>query len=103
MEGAYPTGRPRYFVEMPTPGSGHLQGDHPSPTSGIFVPLVDLWEHVRAGQVLGQVRHPDGTILAEVASAREGRVLFLRTLPRVFAGDTLAFVLPVPEDDAELR
>ncbi|MGQ0551199.1 MAG: succinylglutamate desuccinylase/aspartoacylase family protein [Armatimonadota bacterium] len=99
--GSYPTGRPRYVVEMPTPGSGHLQVDHPSPTSGIFVPAVGLWERIHAGQPLGQVRHPDGTVLAEVASARDGRVLFLRTLPRVFAGDALAFVLAVPSDDAE--
>ncbi|HET8678949.1 MAG TPA: M14 family metallopeptidase [bacterium] len=100
VEGPYPTHPPRYVVELPAPGSGHLQGDHPSPTSGIFVPSVDVWERVKAGQSLGQVRHPDGTVLAEVASARDGRVLFLRTLPRVFAGDTLAFVLPVPDDDA---
>jgi len=103
VEGTFPTERPRYFVEMPAAGSGHLQVDHPSPTSGIFVPRVDLWESVKAGQPLGQVRHPDGTVLAEVASARDGRVLFLRTLPRVFAGDTLAFVLPVPGDDTEGR
>ncbi len=103
VEGAYPTQQPRYVVEMPAPGSGHLQVDHPSPTSGIFVARVGLWDRVRAGQTLGQVCHPDGTILADVASARDGRVLFLRTLPRVFAGDTLAFVLPVPDDDAVQR
>jgi predicted deacylase len=101
VEGSYPTKRPRCFVEMPAPGSGHLQVDHPSPTSGLFVSRVELWERVRAGQPLGEVRHPDGTVLAEVPSARAGRVLFLRTLPRVFAGDTLAFVLPVPENDTE--
>lgn len=103
VEGTYPKHPPRYVVEMPAPGSGHLQVDHPSPTSGIFVSRVGLWERVKAGQVLGQVRHPNGTVLAEVASARDGRVLFLRTLPRVFTGDTLAFILSVPEEDAETR
>ena len=103
VEGTFPAYPPRYVVEMSAPGSGHLQVDHPSPTSGIFVSRVDLWERVKAGQVLGQVRHPNGTVLAEVASARDGRVLFLRTLPRVFTGDTLAFILPVPEEDAEMR
>ncbi len=95
VEGTYPTRPPRYVVEMPAPGSGHLQVDHPSPTSGIFVSRVDLWERMKAGQPLGQVWHPNGTVLAEVASARDGRVLFLRTLPRVFAGDALAYVLPL--------
>ena len=101
IEGAYPAAPPSYLVETPGPGSGHLQADHPSPTSGIFVPAVDVWDWVEAGQVIGQIRHPDGTVLAQVPSARSGRVLFLRTLPRVFAGDTVAFVLPVPKHPAE--
>ena len=98
MDGDYPSARPRYFVEMHEPGSGHLQVDHPSPTSGIFVPAVGLWDPVRAGQVLGRVRHADGRVLAEVPSARSGRVLVLRTFPRVFSGDTVAFVLALPEE-----
>lgn len=92
LDGPYPL-RPQYFVEDPHPGSGHLQGDHPSPTGGLFLPRVEVWEAVTAGQLLGDVRHPDGTVLAAIPAARAGRVLFLRTLPRVFAGDALAFVL----------
>ncbi len=99
IDGRYPTNPPRYFVENAESGSGHLQVDHPSPTGGIFVPAVDVWERVRAGQVLGWIRHPDGRALAEIPSARAGRVLFLRTHPRVFPGDTVAFVLTLPEDE----
>lgn len=95
IEGPYPTRSPQYFVEDPRPGSGHLQVDHPSPTGGLFLPHVEVWDAVRAGQLLGEVRHPDGTVLAAIRAARAGRVLFLRTLPRVFAGDALAFVLAV--------
>jgi len=98
LEGASPAGPPRHLVEMPTPGSGHLQVDHLSPTSGLFVPAVAVWDRVAAGERLGEVRDPDGTVLAEVAAARAGRVLFLRTLPRVVSGDALAFVLPLVED-----
>ncbi len=97
VDGTYPTDPPPFFVEMPEAGSGHLQVDHPSPTSGIFVSAVDVWDRVRAGQILGWVRHPDGRILAEIPSARAGRVLFLRTHPRVFSGETVAFVLALPE------
>jgi predicted deacylase len=99
IDGGHPVDPPPYFVEDPEPGSGHLQVDHPSPTSGIFVPSIDLWDWVEKDQPLGEVRHPDGTVLAKVPSARAGRVLFLRTLPRVFAGDALAFVLAVPKRD----
>ncbi len=95
LDGSYPTAAP-HVVEDSQPASGHLQADHRSPTSGLFVPHVDLWDPVEAGQLLGEVRHPDGTVLATVPAARAGRVLFLRTLPRVVAGDALAFVLPLP-------
>lgn len=94
--GSYPT-EPRLLVEQPTAGSGHLQVDHPSPASGLFVPAVELWQPVARGQPLGAVRHPDGTTLATVTAARAGRVLLLRTMPRVLAGDTLAFVLAIPD------
>jgi len=97
LEGTYPTDPPRYLIETDAPGSGHLQVDHLSPTSGLFVPAVQVWDRVARGQVLGQVRDPDGTILAEVPAARAGRVLFLRTLPRVVSGDALAFVLALPK------
>jgi predicted deacylase len=99
-EGAYPTAVPRYLVEMDRPGAGHLQVDHTAPTSGLFVPSVGVWDWVEEGQVLGVVRHPDGRGLAEVKAVRSGRVLFLRTLPRIASGDAVAFVLALPGPDA---
>ena len=80
--------------------AGHLQVDHPSPVGGIFVPEVELWEQVAAGQRVGVVRHPDGTALAESPAARAGRVLYLRTFPRVFSGDGLVYILDVPAEPA---
>lgn len=96
LEGRYPVDPPRYLIETDVTGSGHLQVDHLSPTSGLFVPTIGVWDPVTRGQSLGEVRDPDGTVLAEVPAARGGRVLFLRTLPRVVSGDALAFVLAMP-------
>ncbi len=95
LPGRYPTEAP-LLIEDAAAGSGHLQLDHPSPAAGIFVPAVQLWQAVEQNQPLGSVRHPDGTNLAVINAGRGGRVLFIRTLPRVFAGDTVAFVLEVP-------
>ncbi|GAB4427272.1 MAG: succinylglutamate desuccinylase/aspartoacylase family protein [Chloroflexi bacterium OHK40] len=97
LQGDYPR-EARLLIEDDSAGSGHLQLDHPSPSSGLFVPAVELWQPVAAGQPLGSVRHPDGTTLAVVRAARSGRVLLVRTQPRVFAGDTVAFVLAVPAE-----
>ncbi len=96
LPGDFPTVSPEFCFETNTEGAGHLQVDHPSPASGLFVPAVSVWEPVEKGQSLGQVRHPDGSVMADVPSDRAGRVLFLRTLPRVFAGDFLVFVLELP-------
>ncbi len=99
LAGEYPVDA-TLIIEDDSEASGHLQLDHPSPASGIFVPAVELWQPVERGQPLGSVRHPDGTTLAVVMAARAGRVLFVRTLPRVFVGDTVAFVLAVPPEMA---
>ena len=96
VPGDFPRQSPRYCFETLSEGAGHLQVDHPSPTSGLFVPAVNIWEQVAKGQTLGEIRHPVGTVLAELPSSRTGRVLFMRTLPRVFAGDFLVYVLELP-------
>ena len=85
-------------VETRGPEAGHLQIDYPSPTSGIFVPDVALWERVAAGQRLGVVRHPNGSVLAEIMAKQAGRMLFLRTFPRVVSGDSLGYVLAYTEE-----
>ena len=101
LPGIFPRNPPKHCFETPVEEAGHLQIDHPSPTSGLFVSAVDVWDAVEKGQSLGQVRHPDGTVLADVPSNRKGRVLFLRTLPRVFSGECLAYVLELPEHNDE--
>jgi predicted deacylase len=88
---------PRYCFETTGDEAGHLQVDNPSPTSGLYVPAVEVWSPVEKGQKLGEVRHPDGTVLAEIRSPRAGRVLFQRSVPRVFSGDFLAYVLELPD------
>lgn len=96
IDRSYPTRAPTYCFETGGDESGHLQIEHLSPTSGLFVPAVELWDEVGEGDSLGRVRHPDGTVLAEVAAEKPGRVLFLRTFPLVFSGDCLAYVLELP-------
>ena len=99
VSGPFPGEPPLYCVETTGEEAGHMQLDHPSPRSGLFVPAVDIWEAVESGQSLGQIRHPDGTVLADVPSDRTGRVLFLRTVPRVFAGEFLLYVLELPAEN----
>ena len=86
----------KHVFEQTGEEAGHLQIDHTSPSSGLFVPNVHVWDAVRKGEVLGEIRHPDGTVLAEMEAMRSGRILFLRTFPRVFSGDFLCYVIEMP-------
>jgi len=95
VDGVYPTAEPEFSLQTLGEEAGHLQVNYPSPYSGLFVSAVDLWDPVSAGDVLGQVRHPDGTVLAEVRAEQTGRVMFLRTVPRVLMGECLLYVLEV--------
>ncbi len=92
VAGTYPTADPQWLIEDATE-SGHLQIQGTSPTSGLFVACVSVWDRVAEGDRLGEVRHSDGRVLAEIHAPYTGRVLFLRTFPRVFSGDSLCYVL----------
>ncbi len=93
VNGVYPTVEPAFSLQTLGEEAGHLQVNYPSPSSGLFVPAVNLWDPVCTGDVLGQVRHPDGTVLAEVLAEQTGRVMLLRTFPRVLMGECLIYVL----------
>jgi predicted deacylase len=85
---------PPLVVEDPRPGSGHMQVNHPAPGEGFFEPLVELGQHVTAGQVLGTVTDVLGRSVETVRAAYGGLVLVLHTFARIDAGTSVAVVLP---------
>jgi predicted deacylase len=95
--GEFPSAEPRFLVEDEREQAGHLQVENLAPTGGLFLPTVAIWDRVAVGDQLGSVRHADGRTLAEVRTRKAGRVLMLRTFPRVFSGDTLGSVLETGE------
>ena len=95
VAGDFPSEPPRYLVEDERADSGHMQLDNHAPTSGLFLPDVEVWDRVASGDRLGVVRRADGRLAAEVRSQKAGRVLLVRTFPRVIAGDSVAYVIEV--------
>lgn len=87
--------RVEYVVEDDRPESGHLQIQHPAPVEGFFEPAVALGDAIEAGQTLGWVVDSLGERRVAVAANETGRVLLLRTFPRVAPGDTLGVILPI--------
>ncbi len=73
-------------------GEGDVDRAIPSPASGFFVPRVRVLDRVRSGQALGFVRDPFGRAIASVEAPQEGRVVMLRALPVVAAGEPLVLL-----------
>ncbi len=83
------------LVEDDRPGAGHMQIQNPAPRAGYFEPSVQLGGVIDEGELLGTLSDPLGDETIEVRSGQRGRVIVLRTFPRVDKGDALAVVIDV--------
>ncbi len=72
-------------VPEPTMVMNLLRSEH----DGIFYPAVGVGQDVEKGQVVGQLRSLFGTLIANVSSPSNGKVLFMVSCPPVSPGSTL--------------
>ena len=95
MEGAFPKRPARFFRETASSAAkeGFLQLDHPAPCKGIFLPEVELWGEVAAGQSLGRIVDSAGRTLSPVTSRRKGHVILVRHSLSVNENDALVVVV----------
>lgn len=89
-----PASRVTQVVEDSRPGSGHMQVCHPAPIDGCFEPSFALGDSVVKGQPVGRVLDLTGEIDRPVPAEETGRLIVLRTFPRVRAGDSVTVIIP---------
>jgi predicted deacylase len=89
-----PPSRVIQIVEDNRPGSGHMQVCHPAPIAGCFETKNVPGDLVTRGQVIGRVLDLTGDIALPVTAEESGRLIVLRTFPRVRAGDSVAVIIP---------
>lgn len=66
-------------------------------TSGLFLPSIDHWMAVRAGELLGTIVSPHhGGTLSEVRSPVDGVLFTLREYPAVYEGSLMARIMATP-------
>ena len=87
---------PKEIVEDPRENSGSLQIQNRAPVGGFFLPRTRLGDAVEQNAVLGEILKPTGQSAYTVRSTTAGRVVFLRTFPRVKPGDPLLMVMQAP-------
>lgn len=88
---------PTWFVEDDRPKAGFLQVQNRAPFGGYFEPNVGVLSPVLRGQRVGVLRDAFGVVRHEVTATHQGRIVFLRTYPRVLAGDPLCTVVEMKE------
>ncbi len=84
---------PQWFVEDERPQAGHLQVQCRAPLGGFFQAAINVWDRVEEGQPLGVIRDRYGQSKHTVVAGLSGMVVFLRTFPRVLAGDALCTII----------
>jgi predicted deacylase len=97
IPGELPPSKVRFVCEDASPGSGYLQACHPAPASGLFYPLVELGSRVEVGASIGNFIADNEDASASIVADRSGRVVSLRSMARVQAGDGLAVVVDAME------
>jgi predicted deacylase len=79
-------------------GRGNLDASLVAGVSGYFVSDVALLEPVRAGQRLGRILGFAGELLEEITAPDAGRVVLIRGLPKITAGEwTFSLTGDAPE------
>jgi predicted deacylase len=86
---------PVWLVEDDTPQAGFLQVQNRAAVGGFFLPEVEIMQRVEKGQALGSICDAVGVVRQRVAAPHAGLVVFLRTFPRVLAGEPVCTVLEV--------
>jgi predicted deacylase len=67
---------------------------HRAQTGGLFLPLVEIWASVVAGDLLGEVIDPsNGEIREEIRCTADGHIMAMRDHPVVYPGSMVARVV----------
>lgn len=94
LRGATPANRVTQIVEDDRPDSGHMQKSHPAPMAGLFESDFSPGDMVEKDQTIGRVLDLTGDVAMPVTAEESGRLIVLRTFPRVHAGDSVAVIIP---------
>ncbi len=89
-----PPRQKQQIIEDPSPQSGHLQINYPSPLNGTFEPAATLSQCIEPGEVIGRITDPNTGASAAIRAEKAGLLVMLRAMPRVQVGDALATIVP---------
>jgi predicted deacylase len=87
----------RFFAEDDRPGSGHLQICHPAPADGLFESGIELGSRIDASSPVGYFTADGARDRVVIPAQTSGRLVAIRSWPRVAVSDGLAVVVEFTE------
>ena len=84
---------PRAEIKSAGHGSGNMASHNHAPCSGFWRPVVQIWDKVKIGDLLGEIRDLHGKVLGEVLASQSGLVLSLKRIQRIDKGSSCSIVL----------
>ena len=84
---------PRALVESAGHHEGYMDSHNHAPVAGLWRASVQIWDRVRAGDALGEIRDLYGSPLATIRTERDGIVIALPRMQYVEQGRQCGIVL----------
>jgi len=83
----------REHIESVGHGAGNMASHNQAPCPGLWRPAVQIWNQVKTGDLLGEVRDLHGATLAEIRATRDGVVICLPRMQYVTQGAQCGIVV----------
>ena len=84
---------PKAVIESHGHGAGNMASHNKTPVSGLWRPQIQVWDVVKEGDRLGEVRDLHGTALAAIEAQREGTVIGFPRMQYVQEGAQCGIVI----------
>ena len=80
LEGKNEPVESRVVIESGGHGAGNMASHNNAPIAGLWRPAVQIWDRVRKGNLLGEIRDLYGSPVESIRAQREGIVI---AMPRI--------------------
>ena len=83
----------REHIESVGPGAGNMASHNQAPCEGLWRPTVQIWDPVKTGDLLGEIRDLYGEPLAHIRATKDGVVIALSRMQYIAQGAQCGIVV----------
>ena len=83
----------REHIESVGHGAGNMASHNQAPCEGLWRPTVQIWDRVKMGDLLGEIRNLYGEPLAQIRATKDGVVIALSRTQYIAQGAQCGIVV----------